>query len=87
MCISVPMQVVEIFPSTDGKRAGTVNYDGALRPVSFDALPDVTVGDYVLVQFGLATSRMDAADAERTLALLRELDNLYSNEEEEEEEP
>lgn len=77
MCISVPMQVVEIHPPQDDARTGVVSYDGAHKQVSLAAVPEVQVGDYVLVQFGFATSRLDAADARRTLELLRELDTLY----------
>jgi hydrogenase expression/formation protein HypC len=81
MCISVPMQVVEIFPQQDDALIGIVSYEGARKQVSLAAVPEAQVGDYVLVQFGFATSRLEAEDAIRTLELLRELDNLFLNDE------
>mgnify|MGYP005837681363 FL=1 len=47
---------------------------GVTRKVRLDLLPDTALGDYVLVHAGLAIARVDAEEAESTLALLRELD-------------
>ena len=38
--------------------------------------PDVQVGDYVVVHVGFALSRVDEAEAARTLEYLREMDDL-----------
>ena len=67
MCIAVPMRVVEI----DGSNA-VAEVGGVKRKARVDLLGDVSVGDYILVHAGLAISKVDADEAQKTLALLRE---------------
>ena len=67
MCIAVPMRVVEI----DGSNA-VAEVGGVKRRARVDLLGDVSVGDYILVHAGLAISKVDADEAQKTLALLRE---------------
>ena len=61
------MRIVEI----DGPNA-LVEVGGVSRKARIDLLPEVSVGDYVLVHVGMAIARVDADEAERTLSLLRE---------------
>ncbi len=68
MCLAIPMRIVEI----DGFRA-VAEVDGVRREARLDLLPEVAVGDYVLVHAGLAIAAVDPADAEETLSLLRQL--------------
>jgi hydrogenase expression/formation protein HypC len=46
---------------------------GVTRKVRIDLLPDLAIGDFVLIHAGLAISKIDARDAEETLALLKGL--------------
>ncbi len=69
MCLAVPGRVTEI----NGLRA-RVDYGGGLfREAGLDMLPDAKVGDYVLVHAGYAISRLDEAEAQETLKLIREM--------------
>ncbi len=70
MCLAIPMRIVEIEGVT-----GVADVDGITRKVRLDLLPEVYLGDYVLVHAGLAIARVDAAEAEETLSLLRKLAN------------
>ena len=70
MCLAIPMRIVEIEGVT-----GVADVDGVTRKVRLDLLPEVYLGDYVLVHAGLAIARVDAAEAEETLSLLRKLAN------------
>jgi hydrogenase expression/formation protein HypC len=73
MCLAIPMRIVELSGFL-----GTAEVSGVSRQVRVDLLPQVAVGDYVLVHAGLAIARVDAAAAEETLALLAELaDEVY----------
>jgi hydrogenase expression/formation protein HypC len=73
MCLAIPMRLIEI----DGA-AGVAEVDGVTRQVRLDLLPEVVLGDYILIHAGLAIARVDAAHAEETLALLRNLaDEVY----------
>ncbi len=73
MCLAIPMRVVQIDGPT-----GVAEVDGVSRQVRLDLLPEVTLGDYVLIHAGLAIARVEEADAQETLALLRNLaDEVY----------
>lgn len=68
MCLAIPMRITEL----DGVLA-TAEAEGTTRGVRLDLLPDVRVGDYVLVHAGLAIATVDAAEAAEALALLKRL--------------
>jgi hydrogenase expression/formation protein HypC len=69
MCLAVPVRVTELLPEAMAK----VSLDGVTKTISVALLEDVAVGDYVILHVGFALSRIDPAEAERTLALIREL--------------
>ena len=46
---------------------------GVTREVQLDFVPEVEVGEYVIVHVGFALSRLDAEEAARTLELLKQL--------------
>jgi len=68
MCLAVPMRVNVVLPD----RMAQVILSGVSMTVSTALLDDVAVGDYVIVHVGYALARIDPAEAERTLALMRE---------------
>jgi hydrogenase expression/formation protein HypC len=73
MCLGIPGRIVEIADRDAG--LATVDISGVRRAVSV-ALVDapeapVRPGDWVLVHVGFALARIDEADAQETLALLR----------------
>lgn len=69
MCLAIPMRVIELL---DGQRA-RVETGGVEKVVSLALVDDVAVGDYVIVHVGFAITRLDAAEAEKTLALFAEI--------------
>jgi hydrogenase expression/formation protein HypC len=75
MCLAVPGRVLEIFQEGE-LRMAKVAFGGVARRVCLEYTPEAVPGDYVLVHVGFALSRIDEAEAERTFALLRELDAL-----------
>jgi hydrogenase expression/formation protein HypC len=68
MCLAIPMRVTAV----DGDTA-MVEQEGVTREVRIDFVPEVAVGDYVLVHAGMAIERVDADDAAETLRLMREM--------------
>lgn len=50
-----------------------VDLAGVRKTISLALVPDAQVGDYVIVHVGHAIGRLDAEEAERTLALFAEL--------------
>jgi hydrogenase expression/formation protein HypC len=54
-------------------RMSRVDFGGITRDVSLAYLPNVEVGDYVIVHAGFAISQLDEEEAQETLRLLAEL--------------
>jgi hydrogenase expression/formation protein HypC len=76
MCLGVPGRLERIEPNEFGIGMGTVDFGGIKKEVCLAYVPEAEVGDYVIVHVGFAISRVDAEEAHRTLALLREIDGL-----------
>ena len=72
MCLAIPAQVKSI----DGHQA-VVEVGGVTRQASIQLTPEVRVGDYVLLHTGYAINVIDPVEAEETLKLLRELNEVY----------
>jgi len=68
MCLAVPAKVVEIR----GKVA-IVDFGGIKREARLDLLPDVKVGDYVIVHTGFAIEKLDEEQALESLKAWEEI--------------
>jgi hydrogenase assembly chaperone HypC/HupF len=80
MCLAVPGKVVEI--TGEGElRMGKVDFAGVQRQACLAYVPEVQLGDYVLVHVGFAISRIDEEAAHETLAALAEIGALAAVEE------
>ena len=77
MCLAIPGELKEIYtPFPGGFRMGKASFGVVVKEVNLELLPEAQVGDYVLVHVGLAIARVDADEAEKTFALLREMGDL-----------
>jgi hydrogenase expression/formation protein HypC len=77
MCLGVPGRIVAMDDAAEGLAMGTVSFGGITKAVCLACVPEARVGDYVVVHVGFALTVVDAAEAERTLELLRELGELH----------
>jgi len=75
MCLAIPGKIEEIFTEGD-LRIGRVNFGGIVKRVCLDYVPEVQVGDYTIVHVGFALSKIDQEEAEKTLAIFREMGML-----------
>ena len=71
MCQAIPRRVLR----TDGTRV-EVDYEGRPTWVSALALPDLEVGEYVVVYAGQALDRMAAEEAEELLAFYASFESM-----------
>jgi hydrogenase expression/formation protein HypC len=76
MCLAIPGKVTSISGEDDLMRSGKVDFGGILREVSLAYVPEVKVGDYVIVHVGFALSRVDEAEANQVFEYLREMQEL-----------
>jgi hydrogenase expression/formation protein HypC len=75
MCLGIPGKITAIN-QTALLRMGTVDFGGVTREVCLDTVPEADLGDYVIVHVGFAISKVDEAEAQETLRLLREMGEL-----------
>ena len=68
MCLALPVRVVELAPGDNA----IIDLGGIRKQISLALVEDVAVGDYVILHVGYALSKLDPAEAEKTLALFRE---------------
>jgi hydrogenase expression/formation protein HypC len=83
MCLAVPGKVMSISGDDPLTRAGKVNFGGILKEVNFAYVPEVKVGDYVIVHVGFALNIVDEVEADLVFGYLREMDELADLEESE----
>jgi len=79
MCLAIPGQVVKI-ENTPGEHddtllMGMVDFSGIRKSVCLDWVPDVKVGDYVIVHVGFAINKVDEEEARETLKLFEQMSN------------
>ena len=75
MCLAIPGKVVEVY-ETNGVRMGKVDFGGVRKKICLAYVPEIVVGDYTLVHVGFAISKVDEAEAQRSLQFFRELGAL-----------
>lgn len=76
MCLAIPAKIVTINDSI-----AKVDMMGNERIVSIDLVPEVGIGEYVLVHAGFAISIIDDESARETEELLLEVAEAYEERE------
>jgi hydrogenase expression/formation protein HypC len=66
MCLAVPGRVISL-EDRDDTRMAQVDFGGVRKEVCLEYLPDVVVGEYVVVHVGFAIQRLDEESATATL--------------------
>ncbi len=75
MCLGIPGKVIEIRDE-GGLAMGRVDFGGVRKDACLAYVPEVGLGDYVIVHVGFAISRVDEEEALRTLELLDQLGSI-----------
>lgn len=73
MCLAVPGRVRRWLDRDPVMAAAEIEFAGVTRTCHMACVPDVEVGDYVIVHAGVAIARIDADEAARVLAELASL--------------
>lgn len=69
MCWAIPARVLEI----EGDGQAAVEVAGRRRPATLHLLPEVKVGDYVLLYLGCGVAKIEEEEALEVLNLWREM--------------
>lgn len=75
MCLGIPGRVTDLYDQ-HGAKMGRVDFGGVMKDVCLEYVPEVVVGDYVIVHVGFAITRLDEESALETLDHLRALGGL-----------
>lgn len=67
MCLAVPGRILSVTEQDDTLMA-QVDFGGLTKEVCLAYIPDVQVGEYVIVHVGFAIQRLDEQSAQDTLA-------------------
>ena len=65
MCLGIPMRIKKITADFAQVESGRL-----LRTANIQMLPDIKVGDYVIVHAGFAIQKLDPQKAKETLKLI-----------------
>lgn len=69
MCLGIPVQVIEF--KEDGMAIAELS--GIQREIGVQLVPEVKIGDWVILHAGFAIQILDEKEAEKTLKDLKEL--------------
>lgn len=80
MCLGIPGQILDYVD--DQNDIATVEVSGVRRNINVGLVrPEgIGPGDWVLVHVGFAMSKIDEAEAQETLTMLKQLGDAYKNE-------
>ncbi len=70
MCLAIPAKVVEV----KDENSAWIEVAGIRKEISITLVDHVMPGDYLIVHVGYAIGRIDPAEAEKTLATLKMMD-------------
>jgi len=73
MCLGVPGKVVSIEAGENSIAMGKVSFGGILKEVCLAYVPDIQVGDYVIVHAGFALNQLDEREAAEVFELLQQM--------------
>lgn len=69
MCLGLPMRLLEI----ERNQMGLAETLGVSRKISLHLVPDVEIGDYLMVHAGYAIERINTEEAASRLLVLQEM--------------
>ena len=75
MCLGIPGKVVETYREHD-VLMGRVDFSGICKRVCLEHVPEVRLGEYVLVHVGFALSSIDEDEAHRVFDFLNGMNQL-----------
>ena len=77
MCLAIPGKVLSISGDEDPvTRMGRIDFSGVIKQASLAYVPEVQVGDYVIVHVGFALSKVDEDEAQKVFEYLRQMGAL-----------
>jgi hydrogenase expression/formation protein HypC len=76
MCLAIPGKIISLNSTTKEDavfRNGKVSFGGIVKEVNLSMVPEGAIGDYVLVHVGVAISKIDEDEAQKTFEYLQQM--------------
>lgn len=76
MCLGVPGKVIQVENNALGIPMGKVSFGGIVKEVCLAYVPEVEVGNYVVVHVGFAINTIDEEEAMEVFAMLKQMGEI-----------
>ncbi len=76
MCLAIPGKLMEMDAEASLLRMGKVSFGGIVKSVNLAYVPEVKIGDYVVVHVGFAISIVDEVEAKKVFEYLEEMNEI-----------
>ncbi len=76
MCLGIPGKVVSIEGDDPLYRMGKIDFGGIIKEISVAYVPEVEIGQYVVVHAGFAISVIDEDEANQIFEYLKEMGEM-----------
>ncbi len=76
MCLAIPGKILSISGDDPLTRMGKIDFSGVVKQTSLAYVPEVVVGDYVIVHVGFALSKVDEDEAQKVFEYLKQMGEL-----------
>jgi hydrogenase expression/formation protein HypC len=76
MCLAIPGKVLSINGDDSLTRMGRIDFSGVVKQASLAYVPEVKIGDYVIVHVGFALSCVDEDEARKVFEYLEQIGEL-----------
>ncbi|HUZ07164.1 MAG TPA: HypC/HybG/HupF family hydrogenase formation chaperone [Candidatus Paceibacterota bacterium] len=81
MCLAIPGKVLSISGDEPLTRMARIDFAGVVKQASLAYVPEVKIGDYVIVHVGFALSKVDEDEAQKVFEYLKRMNELGELEE------
>jgi hydrogenase expression/formation protein HypC len=76
MCLAIPGKVLSVSGDDLLTRMGRIDFSGVVKQASLAYVPEVVIGDYVIVHVGFALSKVDETEAQKVFEYLKQMGEL-----------
>jgi hydrogenase expression/formation protein HypC len=76
VCLGVPGKVIQVENNALGIPMGKVSFGGIVKEVCLAYVPEVQVGNYVVVHVGFAINTIDEEEAMEVFAMLKQMGEI-----------
>jgi hydrogenase expression/formation protein HypC len=73
MCLAIPGKVISVDKSDPVMITGKASFGGVVKDVNLAFVPDVKIGDYVIVHAGFALNILDESEANTVFDYLEQI--------------